>query len=454
MLKRLMGFGALVVFLTAALGAGTVAQAQSERFEDAFPYYVSGGLGYLDFEGDEEVSDGIAAVGRWGFDWTEWITLETALHLAPYLKENFYGRTTVDANGVVTYEELSRLEEATGDSSIDSTWAIGLSGDGLFHFTRWQRFDPYLAAGPSMIYYGDKFGKNQIDLALRAGAGAMYHFNDMWALRADWRSFIAGDDTEANSLIDAGLVWYWGAKVPEKFVATTGPLDSDGDGLTDELEGEIGTNPYDPDTDKDRLTDGQEYLTHHTDPLNPDSDWDSLKDGDEVLDHTTDPLKRDTDNGGVADGHEVIEDGTNPLNPADDLLLFELYIQFDYDKAILKSEYNDRLNIIAKVLRRHPDATARVEGHADKLKKSKAGYNKKLSQKRAQAVVDYLATKGSIAASRMESIGYGFDRPKADNDPVNGNPVNRRVEVYIRGADELTKQEVRSEWQKLDEAGK
>ena len=88
------------------------------------------------------------------------------------------------------------------------------------------------------------------------------------------------------------------------------------------------------------MSDGEEVNQYKTDPLNPDTDFDGLKDGyDEVHKYRTNPLIRDTDNGGVADGHEVIEDGTDPLDPADDLILFELNIQFDYDKAVIKSEY-------------------------------------------------------------------------------------------------------------------
>ena len=109
-----------------------------------------------------------------------------------------------------------------------------------------------------------------------------------------------------------------------------------------------------------------------------------------------------------------------------------MYIQFDYDKAVIKPEYYPKLDVITKVLQRDPGATARIEGHADKLKKSKADHNTKLSKLRAGSVLNYLADQGGIARSRMAAHGYGFDRPKAVNDPINGNPVNRRVEVYIR----------------------
>ncbi|MGE6756785.1 hypothetical protein ACQKGO_02130 [Corallococcus interemptor] len=91
------------------------------------------------------------------------------------------------------------------------------------------------------------------------------------------------------------------------------PLDTDGDGLSDELEGVIGTHPNNPDTDGDGLTDGNEYNTVGTNPTDPDSDGDGLNDGAEIV-RGTDPLKADTDGDGFSDGVEVTA-GTDPLDP-------------------------------------------------------------------------------------------------------------------------------------------
>lgn len=88
--------------------------------------------------------------------------------------------------------------------------------------------------------------------------------------------------------------------------------DSDGDGLSDALEAEIGTDPQDVDTDDDRLRDGREHLKLHTDPLRKDTDRDRLPDGKEVKKFRTKPLKPDTDRDGLKDGREVKKVGTNP----------------------------------------------------------------------------------------------------------------------------------------------
>jgi hypothetical protein len=78
------------------------------------------------------------------------------------------------------------------------------------------------------------------------------------------------------------------------------PDDSDGDGLTDVREDELGTDPLKPDTDGDGLDDGTEVNVTGTDPLNPDTDGDGLTDGAEVA-MGTNPRSADTDGDGVGD---------------------------------------------------------------------------------------------------------------------------------------------------------
>ncbi len=66
--------------------------------------------------------------------------------------------------------------------------------------------------------------------------------------------------------------------------------DTDGDGLSNAQEGVIGTDPLNPDTDADQLSDGQEVLIYGTNPLNADTDMDGFGDGQEVLVLGSDPL--------------------------------------------------------------------------------------------------------------------------------------------------------------------
>jgi hypothetical protein len=90
------------------------------------------------------------------------------------------------------------------------------------------------------------------------------------------------------------------------------PVDTDGDGLTDDDEINLhGTDPNLADTDADGLDDADELNTHQTDPNDADSDDDGLTDGDEVNTHLTDPNDPDSDGDGASDGAEIYA-GSDP----------------------------------------------------------------------------------------------------------------------------------------------
>ena len=89
--------------------------------------------------------------------------------------------------------------------------------------------------------------------------------------------------------------------------AIAGQLDTDGDGLTDQYEISIKTDPYNPDSDGDRSWDGVETQVG-SNPLIPDTDADGLMDGSEAL-PCPDPLNPNSDKDGIIDGKD--------LNPCD-----------------------------------------------------------------------------------------------------------------------------------------
>lgn len=99
-----------------------------------------------------------------------------------------------------------------------------------------------------------------------------------------------------------------GSQTPDQ---TAADVDSDGDGLSDAEEAELGLDASSSDTDGDGLQDGAE-IDAGTDPLSADTDADYLSDGDEI-DAGTDPLVDDTDGDGYLDGDEIAE-GKDPLD--------------------------------------------------------------------------------------------------------------------------------------------
>jgi len=103
-------------------------------------------------------------------------------------------------------------------------------------------------------------------------------------------------------------------------------------------------------------------------------------------------------------------------------------ILFQANSAIILPESYADLDIVYDVVKEWGNDKIEIAGHTDKRSTSKEKYNLLLSEKRAKAVADYLVKKG-LDAQRLVVKGYGFSQPIAENDPVNGNDANRRVEV-------------------------
>ncbi len=104
-------------------------------------------------------------------------------------------------------------------------------------------------------------------------------------------------------------------------------------------------------------------------------------------------------------------------------------IYFDFDKATLKSASNKELNNLLELLKSNPSMEIEISGHTDS--KGSDEYNQVLSQKRAQAVVNWLIAKG-ISKNRLTYHGYGESRPLASNDDEpEGRELNRRTEFKI-----------------------
>jgi OOP family OmpA-OmpF porin len=105
-----------------------------------------------------------------------------------------------------------------------------------------------------------------------------------------------------------------------------------------------------------------------------------------------------------------------------------LDVEFDFNKSIIKQGYYKDIDDLANVMKDYPDLKVVIEGHTDNI--GTAAYNKKLSQRRAEAVKQYLVEKG-INANRIAAEGFGFDRPIASNDTDEGRQKNRRVEAAV-----------------------
>jgi outer membrane protein OmpA-like peptidoglycan-associated protein len=106
---------------------------------------------------------------------------------------------------------------------------------------------------------------------------------------------------------------FWNISLNVFAFLTPENLDPDGDGLLNDEEKQIGTDPLNRDTDGDGLSDGEEVRKYHTNPLEKDTDGDGLTDYEEIFKYKTDPLVKDTDGDGLTDGDEVLKYKTDPL---------------------------------------------------------------------------------------------------------------------------------------------
>jgi len=105
-------------------------------------------------------------------------------------------------------------------------------------------------------------------------------------------------------------------------------------------------------------------------------------------------------------------------------------ILFETGKADLKKELELNLAEIAGILKTLlTESLIEVEGHTDNV--GSAEFNQKLSEQRANAVLNYLVDRG-VDKARLKAKGFGFDKPVESNDTPEGKAKNRRVELVIK----------------------
>jgi outer membrane protein OmpA-like peptidoglycan-associated protein len=185
--------------------------------------------------------------------------------------------------------------------------------------------------------------------------------------------------------------------------------------------------PNDDDWDKDGIPNAKDECPREAGPAEtggcPDRDGDGIPDKDDKCPDQPGPAQND--GCPAPEGEPLVEIETERLSLKD-------AIHFDTAKDTIKSESFKILDQVAALLKQHAELKkVRVEGHTDNV--GSGPYNKDLSQRRARSVVRYLVEKGGIPSSRLESAGYGFERPVASNATAVGRAKNRRVDFTILG---------------------
>ena len=288
--------------------------------------------------------------------------------------------------------------------------------DFLWHFYRDSRIHPYLVFGVLEAVEGRaSTGREQREM-VEGGIGLLTRLyasadhSSLWQLRTEAKGRWSVDLTTSSNhgspadfVGGVGLQYNWGAPAPVAApireetapappppAAPLPPKDSDGDGVPDDID-ECPNTPPGVKVDAKGC------------PL--DSDHDGVPDYLDKCPGTPLGIKVD------ANGCEIEEIVLKGVN-------------FDFDSAKLSASSESVLDDVVTLLKLRPGSPAILGGHTDS--RGKAAYNHALSQRRANAVRDYLVAKGIPAAS-LTAKGYGDTRPLASNKTDEGRAQNRRV---------------------------
>ena len=200
---------------------------------------------------------------------------------------------------------------------------------------------PYLYAGAGLLrYVADQAPPSQVvnreengwTTVIPFGIGFSYSLTEKVAFEVSGGYNLTGTDNLDVTTTDSKNDNYWSILLALTTKIEGGSDDADNDGLTNDEEKQLGTDPKNPDTDGDGLTDGEEVNKYQTNPNKEDSDGDGLTDADEVRKYSTDPNKADTDGDGLKDGDELQKYLTEPtksdtdndgLNDGDEVLTYK-----------------------------------------------------------------------------------------------------------------------------------
>jgi outer membrane protein OmpA-like peptidoglycan-associated protein/opacity protein-like surface antigen len=317
--------------------------------------------------------------------------------------------------------------------------------------------------------------KGDTDANFYVGAGAKYALNDFLHLRLDGRVLAAPNTTKdgfsADYELTAGIgITLGGHAAPPP--APPPPLvkDTDGDGIPDSEDNcptEAGPreNKGCPDTDRDGdgIVDRKDKCPDKAGPPErdgcpeEDADKDGIvdskdkcpndpedKDGFEDADGCPDP---DNDKDGILDKDDKCpnepetkngyqdEDGCPDEVPAQVKQFSGVVggINFRRNSADIKASSFPTLKKAVSVFKDYPTLRVEISGHTSN--EGKREFNMKLSRKRAVAVKEFLVSAG-IDEKRIGTVGYGPDKPIADNDTKDGQEKNRRIEFRLLSAKE------------------
>ncbi|MFC1519057.1 OmpA family protein [Pseudomonadota bacterium] len=339
--------------------------------QELTPWYVGGGLGINNYEPHCDLK-----------------TMTQCEDDDPYAWDVFGGYLFNDYFGIeLGYRDLGRIQWTDFSNKRNDVGARGMAL-GLVGFYPFADKWSLSAEAGGMNYllkniknYGTEYYSDS-GIAPYIGAGIGYNFTENLKLQAKYRRYENLDDDKYNTLEMESN--YWGLELSYRFgkakaaapvvAAAVAPIDSDNDGVMD---------------DQDSCPDTP--ATHKVDA-----------NGCTVYEFVTE----NHDLGGIL---------------------------FDNNSSVIKSASYADIEKLANYLKKNPEHTVSIEGHASNV--GKPAYNMTLSESRAKSVAEALAAKYDIEASRIQAIGYGITKPIMEGNTAEAHKQNRRIEAIVTGTE-------------------
>ena len=340
-----------------------------------------GGLGSASLQADEDDSGLVLGVGfgKYLYDNSSLDNASMTVFSLGYRFDNNWQAEIIRGN--------PDTELNPGGQDIDSDWT---ALRGLYHFNEGENFTPYISAGFDATDALDSGYQAVVGLGLKGNFNKDY----FWRLEGNYHS----DEGDTSIIAMLGVNFGNTAATPIK------PKDSDADGVMDNVDSC-------PNTPQGSQVDATGCVIK----TNLDTDKDGVFDHLDKCPNT--PANALVDEFGCQ--KELMKD-----------VSVELKINFDSDKAIVKSEYFSEIEALAKFMTQYAGTKVVINGHTDSS--GKAAHNLDLSSRRAEAVAKVLSEQFAIDASRVEAKGHGEDSPIAENETKAGRAINRRVVADIK----------------------
>jgi len=427
------------------------------------PWQINVSVNAVDFYPTNDM-EAAGITGKW-FD--EYFNVGDHYNILPAVSSISVSKYVGDGFSVGVRGSVNRIEKY-GELAVEDLTYFGF--DALIKYNinelyNMGKFDPYVEVGGGYTWVDD-IGAGTVN----AGLGFNYWFTENLAFnlqtsyKHSFEDYLAphfqhlagiaikfgGKDSDDDGIFDKddacpdvkGLAEFNGCPDTDEdgiedskddcpevkgLAALNGCPDTDGDGIADskddcpEVAGSAAMNGC-PDTDGDGITDSKDNCPTEAGPsANKGCPWTDM-DGDGVLDKDD----RCKEVAGVAEN-----DGCPPIPKITETVIREIgelarTVYFNSGKDSFKADTYAVLDRIAGLIKGYPDAAFKIGGHTDSV--GSDALNQKLSEKRANAVMNYLKTKVN---NKFTATGYGEGSPIATNKNRAGRAQNRRVEITL-----------------------